>query len=647
MIYSRLRDAHNPLWHSEFFYLPTVHASHLDLGSNTGATLRGLDPSHITCIEAYEPAAEALKQQSFREVICADALTALNHLIQTDNPKYHVITAFDFIEHLPRSDGEKLLDIIETMSTHQVILFIPLETDDIINSDKYKQYMSSLMSTIPESQRDLQTHKSRWTQDDFIDRNYATIVIPNFHYPGFHAMFAVKCHNKSDYGTLYSQIETLSQILDFKSFGQGTRIVTPIERLTANKYMTIGDNVYIGAYSRLEAVPNYQGYNYTPNLYIGNNTSIEPFSHIGCAGNLIIGNDVMIASRVTIMDHSHGYRDPDTAPRYQPLSVAPTIIDDGAWIGENAFIGKSTYIGRHAVVDANERVVNTNIPPYSVYRNNNVDRYYDFFLNEWVDARQDAYQPTISIIIPVHNQITLTDQCLKSITEHTPQPVNIIIIDNGSTEDIASLPYEFSYIRNNTNTGWVHAINQGLCQTKDSDLVILLNNDTEVTPGWLTYIIDIFRHLPNVGLVGPLSNAPNNPYQYGAPAENPITRRYISHAVPKLTGFCLALSRPLIDTIGGLDPIFGIGNFDDDDYIARAILSGYECRVALASYVTHHSHRTFTDTHTDADFNNLLQANWATFKAKWGIDPDLPYGSSYALPSSSYTRSLYIDPCKE
>lgn len=55
----RLRAAHNPLWPQALFYVDGT-AGHLDLGSGKGATLRGLDPSQITCVESHAPAAEAV-----------------------------------------------------------------------------------------------------------------------------------------------------------------------------------------------------------------------------------------------------------------------------------------------------------------------------------------------------------------------------------------------------------------------------------------------------------------------------------------------------------------------------------------------------------------------------------------------------------
>jgi O-antigen biosynthesis protein len=96
----------------------------------------------------------------------------------------------------------------------------------------------------------------------------------------------------------------------------------------------------------------------------------------------------------------------------------------------------------------------------------------------------------------------------------------------------------------------------------------------------------------------------------------------------RLTGFCMLINRKLINAIGGLDPRFGIGNFDDDDYCLRARLAGWDVRIALGAFVHHIGHATFAKTLTDDQFKALLLANWELFKTKWNIPMETPYGGT-------------------
>lgn len=191
----QLKAMHNPLWVSGLFYTPGVK-THLDIGSNTGNTLRGLSKDTLTCIESYKPASDFLSSQGF--AVCAgDALAVAGDMVNAGK-RYERITALDFVEHLPRIDGEKLLDLVETLATKEMIFFVPIETDELVNSLAYKTFMAKIYSYIPLDQHSLQTHQARWTTEDFQARGYDVYIFNDFHFKGFDAFFATKYRSESD-----------------------------------------------------------------------------------------------------------------------------------------------------------------------------------------------------------------------------------------------------------------------------------------------------------------------------------------------------------------------------------------------------------------------------------------------------------------
>jgi GT2 family glycosyltransferase len=97
--------------------------------------------------------------------------------------------------------------------------------------------------------------------------------------------------------------------------------------------------------------------------------------------------------------------------------------------------------------------------------------------------------------------------------------------------------------------------------------------------------------------------------------------------VPKLSGFCLLMSRAVVDTVGGLDERFRLGLFDDDDLAVRAHRAGFELAVAHDLFIHHFGGRTFQGNGIDAEA--LLEENARQFAAKWG--QQMPPGERVAL----------------
>src|SRR5205807_1759381 len=119
--------------------------------------------------------------------------------------------------------------------------------------------------------------------------------------------------------------------------------------------------------------------------------------------------------------------------------------------------------------------------------------------------------------------------------------------------------------------------NQGLTASRGRYLV-LLNNDTIVTPSWLDGLIAWSLHdWPQVGLVGPVTNYSSPPqlvsFDYRT-AEQLLAfaanRRQAfagqGIAIQRLAGFCLLLRREVWEKVGGLDERFGLGCYEDEDF---------------------------------------------------------------------------------
>lgn len=154
----------------------------------------------------------------------------------------------------------------------------------------------------------------------------------------------------------------------FKKFGTNSAI--PEEHWIKNpKYISIGKNFSALYHLRLEAWDRFQGETFNPEIVIGDDVICNSDVHIGAIDKIVIGNNVLMASRIYISDHSHGNitaEDLEKIPGMRSLySKGPVIIEDNVWIGEGVCILPGVTIGENSIIGANA-VVNKSFPKNSV-----------------------------------------------------------------------------------------------------------------------------------------------------------------------------------------------------------------------------------------------------------------------------------------
>jgi O-antigen biosynthesis protein len=258
-----------------------------------------------------------------------------------------------------------------------------------------------------------------------------------------------------------------------------------------------------------------------------------------------------------------------------------------------------------------------------------------------VRARRAEVRPwgLTSIIIPTYNQLGCTRQCLDSIHRLTDEPYEIIVVDNGSTDGTVEHLRGSGGVRlivNETNRGFPAAVNQGIAVASGSQ-VLLLNNDTLVTTGWLGRMLRALESELTIGLVGPCSNFVSGPQQVAAGYDQLAgldgfawdwSKAHDGQRVEvtRLVGFCLLIKRAVIDSIGLLDEQFGIGCFEDDDYCLRAIQAGFRTVIAADAFIHHHGGQTMRASSVDC--GRLMAENAA------------PAGKSHGATLMSSTRAL-------
>ena len=216
----------------------------------------------------------------------------------------------------------------------------------------------------------------------------------------------------------------------------------------------------------------------------------------------------------------------------------------------------------------------------------------------------------MDIIIPTWNNSDLTIQCLLALKKGTEPGYRIIWIDNGSEPKHRTMVQDwmtfqrqpFMPIFFDENLGFSKAINRGLAMAlmAQGPEIILLNNDVQVTPGWLEKFTSYAEAHPKIGILGCLTNsgAVQSYKRYWGPRPNP--EKFINGLDPlatRITGgcvpfSCVLLKRAMIDQVGLLDEDFSPCLGEDDDYCDRARLGGWRTEILLSLFVYHDHRRT-------------------------------------------------------
>lgn len=225
--------------------------------------------------------------------------------------------------------------------------------------------------------------------------------------------------------------------------------------------------------------------------------------------------------------------------------------------------------------------------------------------------------PRLSIVIISYNTRDYLCRCLESIYEHPPSfPFEVIVVDNASKDGSpAAVRERFPAARvlaGTVNRGYSFACNQGI-QAADSDLVLLLNSDTEMLAGSLNDLVQALDDRPRAGLMGPMLLDGRGeiiqmswgwqPLFWGEiiqrffapralerhPWRASIVRRLQRHdrTAPIIYGAAMLFRRSVLAAIGGLDEDF-VFYLEDSDICARVWKAGWEVVFHPRSRVLHH-----------------------------------------------------------
>lgn len=242
-------------------------------------------------------------------------------------------------------------------------------------------------------------------------------------------------------------------------------------------------------------------------------------------------------------------------------------------------------------------------------------------------------KPDVSIVIPVHNKFELTYHSLASlILAWNKTSFEVIVVDDCSTDrttELAEIVENCRVITNEHNLGFLRNCNKAAKEAR-GDYLVMLNNDTEVTSGWLDELIDTFTRFDGVGMAGSKLIYPDGklqeaggivwgngqPWNLGNRGNPRAPEWNYSRQADYLSGASLMVPRAVWEEVGGFSDEFAPAYYEDTDLAFKIRDHGYKTVYAPYSVVVH-----FEGMSNGRDETKGIKKNQALnapkFRAKW------------------------------
>jgi GT2 family glycosyltransferase len=281
------------------------------------------------------------------------------------------------------------------------------------------------------------------------------------------------------------------------------------------------------------------------------------------------------------------------------------------------------------------------------------------------------------VCIPLYGAHDLFARCLRSVLEHTPADVPILVADDASPdpaslelarelERAGVLRHELYWYRQHVNQGFVGNVNAAFAITAPAD-VVLVNSDVVVADGWFTGLHDAAHSDSTIATATALTNhgtivsvphrnrpTPSLPQDRTLDEIAATVRERALRLRPRLpaaVGHCVYVRREALDLVGAFDLDFAPGYGEEVDFSQRCLLAGLQHVLADDVLVLHQGHGSFgvdgAPNPVQAEHEELLRSRYGYYHQavdEAASDPANPLARALAVAAQSVRgRRVTVD----
>jgi GT2 family glycosyltransferase/2-polyprenyl-3-methyl-5-hydroxy-6-metoxy-1,4-benzoquinol methylase len=238
-------------------------------------------------------------------------------------------------------------------------------------------------------------------------------------------------------------------------------------------------------------------------------------------------------------------------------------------------------------------------------------------------------KPLVSIIILTFNKAAYTYQCLESLVKYSDISYEVILVDNGSTDNTQTLLRQIDNIEqitNEKNLGFIQGCNEG-SRRANGKYLLFLNNDTIVTENWLSLLVTTAESNRDCGAVGcklvwlngQLQEAGSMIFKDGSAlgygrGDNPLKPEYnYLREIDFCSGACLLVRTDIFKRLEGFDERYIPAYYEDADLCIGIQNLGYKIIYQPQVTIFHHEFTSSSKEHA----TKYMETNRSKFLEKW------------------------------